>query len=187
REIRLWSSLKHQNIIPFLGVCFFPTGDPASDAFFSLVSPWMRNGTSCEYIASHSDVDKIAMFLGAAEGLLYLHETGIVHGDLKGSNILINENGQPVLADFGLARLSNPDGAFASDRLTSSSSLLSGTCRWTAPELINEPDLYPGPTIPSDVWSFGCVMLELLFQKVPYFHRRQSVLVIIAIMRGELP
>lgn len=89
-------------------------------------------------------------------GLLYLHEQGVIHRDIKGANILTTKEGLVKLADFGVA-----------SRTTGlSESSVVGTPYWMAPEVIE----LSGATTASDIWSLGCTVIELLDGKPPYNH-----------------
>jgi serine/threonine protein kinase len=98
-----------------------------------------------------------------AQGLDYLHAMNIVHGDLRGTNILISDDGNACLADFGLTTT-----IFEADStvggLTSSSNH-GGSVRWFAPELI-QPKSFGcerfSRTTASDVYAYACVCLEVL-------------------------
>ncbi|KZS87862.1 kinase-like protein, partial [Sistotremastrum niveocremeum HHB9708] len=167
KEIAIWSSLDHINVLPFKGFCFFPLGHQDSeDSLFSLVSPWMTHRTIRDYLTEHPKADRIALMIGITDGLNYLHGMDVVHADLKGGNIFITEKGEPVLADFGLSKLQGLDPIFRNDSITSSTSALKGTARFMAPELFgldNPPDSKPPkPDMASDVWALGCVMLVRL-------------------------
>ncbi len=88
--------------------------------------------------------------LQAANGLHYLHESGIIHGDIKPGNLLLSRQGLVKLGDFGLARR-------ASD---SDGSLLKGTTKYMAPELVSDQFGSVGPA--SDLYSLGFTALELM-------------------------
>ncbi|EGZ29325.1 hypothetical protein PHYSODRAFT_415727, partial [Phytophthora sojae] len=87
-------------------------------------------------------------------GLRHLHDSGIVHGDLKGNNILVCDDGVK-LADFGLSF--RPDTAAASNGAL-------GAYRWKAPECLNGES----PTFASDIYSFGVCIVEALTGQVPW-------------------
>ncbi|KDQ58598.1 hypothetical protein JAAARDRAFT_34422 [Jaapia argillacea MUCL 33604] len=161
REALIWKHLKHEHVLPFLGI--------ASDAFSSrhiaMVSPWMHHGHILEYLGRYRpvgvDVNKLLCQIAA--GLQYLHGRRVVHGDLRGVNILIDMNLQPRVADFGLAKVANATRAVTSTNRH-------GSMRWMAPELLF-PEKYEVPferTYQSDVYAFGCVCLEVYTEKPPF-------------------
>ncbi|KAJ6587629.1 kinase-like domain-containing protein, partial [Mycena vulgaris] len=118
-----------------------------------------------------------------SQGLAFLHDQKIVHGDLRGSNILVDDNGHACLTDFGLAVLSDatttqtPDGA--------------GSVQWMAPELFN-PTAFglqnPARTPASDIYAFGCVCLEL-YTGAPPFHKAMlyNASVMLQVLEGIRP
>ncbi|KIJ10300.1 hypothetical protein PAXINDRAFT_52882, partial [Paxillus involutus ATCC 200175] len=125
-----------------------------------------------------------------AAGLQYLHSRSVVHGDLSGSNVLIDGNERACISDFGLSTLLTQLGG--STFATSNQS--PGTLRWAAPELLefheaeggeNPPQIIPSPR--SDVYSFGRIMLQILTGKVPYHYCTREVQVMHAISRGVIP
>ncbi|KZS95412.1 kinase-like protein [Sistotremastrum niveocremeum HHB9708] len=190
-EMKMWSSARHENILPFLGYCFYGADrgakfDPHHHHLFSLVSPWMENGTVIDYLRSPSTSNvpqiRIDLLTGVMNGLSYLHSNGIVHGDIKGSNILVSDDGKALLADFGLARLVDND-----DELASTTAGLRGTIRWMAPEVACALGRSSNPARESDIWGFGCVVLEIIASLVPYQERRRPVSVICAMLQHEPP
>jgi CTD kinase subunit alpha len=90
------------------------------------------------------------------EGLHYLHHRGILHRDIKGSNILLSASGQLKLADFGLARHYHK----RRDNLDYSNRVI--TLWYRPPELLLGATAY-GPAV--DIWSIGCIMLEMVMKK----------------------
>lgn len=97
-------------------------------------------------------------------GLAYLHHKGIIHRDLKASNILVNSVGQLKLADFGLAR-------FYHKRHQADYTNRVITLWYRPPELLLGATVY-GPEV--DVWSVGCIFLEL-FVKKPIFQGNDEI------------
>jgi len=97
-------------------------------------------------------------------GLAYLHHKGVIHRDIKGSNILINNRGELKLADFGLAR-------FYQKRRRSDYTNRVITLWYRPPELLFGATIY-GPEV--DMWSAGCIMLEL-FTKKPVFQGNEEI------------
>ncbi|KAJ6476175.1 kinase-like domain-containing protein [Mycena sanguinolenta] len=157
REALLWKSLHHPHILPFLGI--------DQDTFpLSLVtvSPWMEHGTIMSYLKKHGHENVDKFLYEIAQGLQYLHSCGIVHGDLRGTNILINEHWSACLADFGLSILSDATATMSTNR--------GGSLYWMAPELL-APDRFGTEftrTPASDVFAFGCVCFELYTGRPPF-------------------
>lgn len=157
-EVYLWSKLNHENVLPVLGI------STSYDLTVSLVVKWMERGNAHVYVQDPS-VDPRPLLLGIARGLQYLHECQpdpVIHGGLKGSNVLISEQGQPILTDYGLPHLLS--GSFSMS--VSASSL--GALNWTAPEILESEE--QEITIPGDVWGFGMIALELFTRQVPFRH-----------------
>lgn len=105
------------------------------------------------------------------QGLLYLHEQGVIHRDIKGANILTTKDGLVKLADFGVATKSN----------LGESSVV-GTPYWMSPEVIQ----LSGATTASDIWSLGCTVIELLAGKPPY-HNLQPMPALFRIVNDDHP
>src|SRR3954469_3630821 len=101
----------------------------------------------------------IAIFKEVAAGLDVLHENGLIHRDLKPGNILIDERGNPFIADFGLAKDHQHDGTV----LTRPGQAL-GSMDYMAPEQIRGEDV----TAATDVYALACMLVELLTGKPPF-------------------
>ncbi|KIJ13324.1 hypothetical protein PAXINDRAFT_81404, partial [Paxillus involutus ATCC 200175] len=98
-----------------------------------------------------------------------VHSQFVVHGDLSGSNVLIDGYGRACISDFGLSMLLTELGG----QTYAASRHAAGALRWTAPELLahwvpkdKEDPLYVFPTPQSDVYSFGMVMLQVCLTTV---------------------
>ncbi|KZS88609.1 kinase-like protein [Sistotremastrum niveocremeum HHB9708] len=187
--MRIWYQLQHPNILPFFGFSFFPTGSThgnhATESVLSLVSPWMKNGTILEYIKAHHIEDRITLLSEVTQGLAYLHEQDVVHGDLKSSNILVNDDGHAVLVDFGLTRLLlDPTAVSVS---FDSATNIRGTARYMAPELFLSDCDNPKPDKASDIWAFACVVLEVIGETIPYANCKSDPQVIYCIISQRLP
>ncbi|KDQ18340.1 hypothetical protein BOTBODRAFT_103976, partial [Botryobasidium botryosum FD-172 SS1] len=159
REATLWKQLNHQYILPFLGLY------TSEDATY-MISPWMDNGDAFNYVIRHPEVDRLKLLLQVAEGVEYLHnrEPAIAHGDLRGPNIFISASGNARIADFGLSQI-------AAEFYPENSTVwqTGGNPRWRAPELLRAETFEQArKTMPSDIFSFGRVMIELITGQVPF-------------------
>ncbi|CAL1702671.1 unnamed protein product [Somion occarium] len=159
REAMVWQQLVHPLILPFLGI-----DNNTFSPYYCLVSPWMHQGNIIEYIKtdlskSNSSSECIPLghwFAEIAEGLQYLHDQHIIHGDLRGANILMGADKRIRIADFGLAR-------FAESSSASLGSQSGGAVRWLAPEVVQGSRA----SFMSDSYAFGCVWLEIYTLRHP--------------------
>ncbi|RDB23999.1 Serine/threonine-protein kinase STY17 [Hypsizygus marmoreus] len=170
REVAIWRSLDHPNVVPLYGIVYI-----GEDVYS--VSPWMENGTAIQYVQTHPTADRLQILSEAASGLEYLHLNGIVHGDLRGANILISSDGVAGLSDFGLSKFLEDCG----QGMTASPSV---NPRWFAPELLRQTD--PLSTH-SDVWSFAMVCLELMTGEQPFSRISRDIIVLRELDQGKLP
>ncbi|KAG8687646.1 hypothetical protein FRC11_006859 [Ceratobasidium sp. 423] len=141
KEGYIWSKHQHDNILEICGVAQFRGG-------IALVTPWMDNGTVMEFIRDQPNVDRPRLCTQVAWGLVYLHEMETIHGDLKGANILVSEDGIARLADFGSTSMKQHTLQFTGGTRSSCFTL-----RWAAPELLTEG----GMSAPADVYALGMV------------------------------
>ncbi|KXN84534.1 Cytokinesis protein sepH [Leucoagaricus sp. SymC.cos] len=109
-------------------------------------------------------------------GLHYLHELGIVHGDLKGQNILISDEGRGLITDFGASHITTAT--------ATSGSLSTTTLRFTAPEMLLGDKK---PSKEFDIWSVGCLFYEVLSRKEPYYEYKYEVQIVAALSRKQPP
>ncbi|VVA98252.1 unnamed protein product [Arabis nemorensis] len=160
-EVATLSNIKHINVVKLY--CSITSEDSKL-----LVYAYMPNGSLWEQLHERRSEQEIgwrvrqAIALGAAKGLEYLHhglDRPVIHRDVKSSNILLDEEWRPKIADFGLAKIIQPD----SVQRDFSAPLVKGTLGYIAPEYaymtkVNEK---------SDVYSFGVVLMELVTGKKP--------------------
>jgi abelson tyrosine-protein kinase 1 len=105
-EMALWQKLNHPNVLPLLGA-----SSAAGDPPWFLVSPFMTNGNLVDFLrtpkrAIDGAVERRMVF-EIAKGMAYLHRQGVMHGDLKGTNVLLDEGGHCVIMDFGQSEMKN--------------------------------------------------------------------------------
>ncbi|CDY09384.1 BnaA02g26260D [Brassica napus] len=158
-EVETLSRAQHPNLVLLQGFCFYKTDR-------LLIYSYMENGSLDYWLHERNDGPallgwrtRVRIAQGAAKGLYYLHqacEPHILHRDIKSSNILLDENFDSHLADFGLARLMNPYETHVSTDLV-------GTLGYIPPEYGQASVA----TYKGDVYSFGVVLLELLTDRRP--------------------
>jgi len=153
-----------------------------------LVSPWMENENIVDFLKGAPKTNCVLLAQDIAEGLQYLHtlKPSIIHGDLKGLNILVTPAGRACLADFGLATARDSKPIIMSSM---SSNRATGTLRWQAPELLNpESDEVDGRnSTASDVYAFACVCYEIFSGELPFHEMPRDYSVILAVMQGKRP
>ncbi|KAL1938386.1 hypothetical protein VTO73DRAFT_11626 [Trametes versicolor] len=150
-EVSIWKTLQHPNVLELLGA-----SSASSDPPWFFVSPYYRNGSLVTYLKglpSLDGVDLLKMIHQIAKGMAYLHGRGILHGDLKASNVLVDDKGHCIISDFGQSEMKSE--AYR----ISGMPLPHGTLRWQAPELMSGlSDL----TQQIDVYAFAITCVELL-------------------------
>ncbi|KAG6814687.1 hypothetical protein H0H93_012588, partial [Arthromyces matolae] len=149
KEALLWGQLVHPNILPIFG--FFRLADSGRPC---LVSPWMENGTVTTYLNNNPNAPRVLLARDVARGLHYLHSIGVIHGDIKAANVLVDEAGRGRLADFGISSIWDPH-IMAWTTQTAAASR-GGSVRWQAPELFDpEGDEIIPNTFQSDIYALG--------------------------------
>lgn len=186
REGILWGQLSHPNLLPFWGI-FKMNGQ------LSLVSPWVENGNVVEYIKSNPECNRLLLCADVADGIGYLHENEIIHGDLKGMNILVDDlSGRACVADFGLSSISDPDILHWASQSAAAGGR-GGTARWQGPELFapesDEDSNKSGPTNTkaTDIYAWSCICLEIFTGHAPFHKLTQDYLVIRKVSEGARP
>ncbi|KAK6912072.1 Serine-threonine/tyrosine-protein kinase, catalytic domain [Dillenia turbinata] len=163
-EVEIISRVHHKHLVSLVGYCI--TGSQRM-----LVYEFVPNKTMEFHLHGKGRpvmnwATRMRIALGAANGLAYLHEDckpKIIHRDIKASNILLDENFEAKVSDFGLAK-------FSLDTETHISTRIMGTFGYLAPEYALTGKL----TEKSDVFSFGVVLLELITGRRPV-DRSQAV------------
>ncbi|KAG8952584.1 TOM (translocase of outer membrane) complex component [Tulasnella sp. 419] len=133
------------------------------------------------YLESHSDPDRHTLVMDVVSGLEYLHREQVVHGDLKGENVLVDSENHASLCDFGMSQLL--DEAEQIVGLTTSTAGTGGTTRFMS------SDLFEGQpkSKASDMWALGCLILQILADTIPYADVGPISYVLGKIMGGHRP
>ncbi|KAL1808260.1 hypothetical protein ACET3Z_025250 [Daucus carota] len=155
-EVNLISGIQHKNLVKLFGCSI--TGPESL-----LIYEYVPNQSLHDYFSAQKNVHLLCwqvrfnIILGTAEGLAYLHEESklrIIHRDIKLSNILLDKDLTPKIADFGLARL------FPEDK-SHISTAIAGTLGYMAPEYVVRGKL----TEKADVYSYGILVIEIICGK----------------------
>ncbi|ORY44257.1 kinase-like protein, partial [Neocallimastix californiae] len=157
----IWSNMQHKNVLPLLGANL-AIPQPY------IVNPFLSNGNVMDYIKMNEVdlVQRVNLIRDICKGLLFLHQHGIVHGDLRGNHVLVDENKHVKLTEYGIAQVqANVNKNFLSN--SNSSVVINYNC-WTAPELFIRNEI---PTFESDVYSFGMLCYEILYGGQPFEYR----------------
>ncbi|KAK7037380.1 hypothetical protein VNI00_011130 [Paramarasmius palmivorus] len=177
REAIIWRQLRHPNVLPCLGLYYLDD----TQQRVCLVSPWMDNGNLVEYIRAHprESVNHVQLMHDITSGLPHLHALKIVHGDLKGFNVLITRSHRACLADFGLSHIADSQ-VF---KVTSTVTHSAGTARWSAPEIHTGAS----SSTQSDIYSVGCLFYEIVTGLLPFHNLPNEAAVLLAVLRGLRP
>jgi len=177
RKGEIWKALSHENVVPFLGLA---TG---IGHMTSLVMPKYANGNVVSYVKSHPDANRRKLALDVATGLQYLHtyRVPVIHGNLKGTNVLVKDDGTACLVDFGLIQIL--------DSVDFSTASIAGPVRWLAPEVMNSEDPSGAAvyTKESDIYAFAMTTIEIYTGLLPFSHVRNDGAVIFRVLKGERP
>ena len=172
REAIMLAQLQHPHILPV-----FDYGQV--DGYSYIVMPFLQSGTLDELLRIRRrtlpEIRQIMTQLGSALG--YAHARGMIHRDVKPSNVLIDEQGNCLLTDFGLARMVE----ISSESLTSAGAIM-GTPAYMSPEQ-GKGDTLDGR---SDLYSLGIIFYEMLTGQVPY-RDKLPMMVVVKHIHDPLP
>ncbi|CAI9763337.1 unnamed protein product [Fraxinus pennsylvanica] len=158
-EVEIISRIHHRHLVSLVGYCI-------SEHQRLLVYDYVPNNTLDYHLHGEGRLvmdwaTRVKVAVGAARGIAYLHEAchpRIIHRDIKSSNILLDNNFEAQVADFGLAKI-----AKELDLETHVSTRVMGTFGYLAPEYASTGKL----TEKSDIFSFGVVLLEIITGRKP--------------------
>ncbi|KAL6048786.1 Protein kinase of the Mitotic Exit Network [Balamuthia mandrillaris] len=154
-EIDLLKKLNHVNIVKYLG--FYQTKE-----YLHIILEFVEGGSLESVLKKFGNFRESLVgiyIVQVLDGLVYLHEQGVIHRDIKAANILITKEGRVKVADFGVST------KLGANATVDNASNVVGSPYWMAPEIIE----LSGATTESDIWSVGCTVIELLTGAPPYF------------------
>ncbi|GMI64518.1 NPK1-related protein kinase 3 [Hibiscus trionum] len=160
-EVKLLQNLSHPNIVRYLGTA-------REDDSLNILLEFVPGGSISSLLGKFGSFPESVIRMYTKQlllGLQYLHKNRIVHRDIKGANILVDNKGCIKLADFGASKkvveLATINGAKS----------MKGTPYWMAPEVI----LQTGHSFSADIWSVGCTIIEMATGKPPWSQQYQEV------------
>ena len=164
REVSLMRKFSHPNIVAYLGT---EVGDANTLYIFT---EWVPGGSLQSLLKKFGRFKESVVQNYTAQmlnGLKYLHENGVVHRDIKGSNILVDDRGNVKLCDFGASKQVTGGGGLGGgmqQTIQGDNLSLKGTPYFMAPEVINQT----GHGRKADVWSLGCTVLQMATGQPPW-------------------
>lgn len=173
-EIKTTANLQHPHILPL-----YDSGEAGGLLFY--VMPYVRGESLRERLEREHQLpldDAILIATNMAEALDHAHRQGVIHRDVKPANVLL-QDGKPVISDFGIALAVSAGGG---SRLTETG-LSVGTPHYMSPEQATG-DSRIG--VPSDIWSAGCVLYEMLLGEPPFTGSTPQA-VLGKIITGDVP
>uniref|UniRef100_A0A5B6Z2A7 mitogen-activated protein kinase kinase kinase n=1 Tax=Davidia involucrata TaxID=16924 RepID=A0A5B6Z2A7_DAVIN len=160
-EVKLLKNLSHPNIVRYLGTA-------REEESLNILLEFVPGGSISSLLGKFGSFPESVIRMYTKQlllGLEYLHRNGIMHRDIKGANILVDNKGCIKLADFGASKkvveLATITGAKS----------MKGTPYWMAPEVI----LQTGHSFSADIWSVGCTVIEMATGKPPWSQQYQEV------------
>ena len=153
-EVELMRSLEHTNIVRYLGA-------QMDEEYLHIFQEWVPGGSVSSLLSKFGafSIEVIQSYISQTlDGLNYLHDNDIMHRDIKGSNILVNDEGVVKLADFGASKKLNNLAANMMMSLT-----VRGTPYFMAPEVFEEKY-----SAKADVWGIGCVAFQMVTSLPPW-------------------
>ena len=164
REIDLLRELKHANIVQYLG-------SNSDDTHLNIFLEYVAGGSVATMLVNYGSLPEqlISNFVRQIlHGLAYLHSKDIIHRDIKGANILVDNHGSVKISDFGISKrveastlLNNPAPGLKRGGPRVS---LQGSVFWMAPEVVRQTAY----TKKADIWSLGCLIVEMFTGSHPH-------------------
>lgn len=160
REIGLLRELQHPNIVQYLG-------SSSDDEYLNIFLEYVPGGSVAAMLNQYGPQREplIRNFVRQIlTGLAYLHGRDIIHRDIKGANVLVDHQGRIKISDFGISKRVEASSLLNSGAGHSHRPSLQGSVFWMAPEVVKQTSY----TRKADIWSLGCLVVEMFTGNHPY-------------------
>ena len=157
QEIDLLQGLQHPHIVQYLGTS-------SDEDHLNIFLEYVPGGSIAGMLKQYNTFQEplVRNFTRQIlEGLCYLHARNIIHRDIKGANILVDNRGMVKISDFGVSKKTNFNGMNLAPGTRTS---LQGSVFWMAPEVVRQS----GQSLKSDIWSVGCLIVEMFTGSRPF-------------------
>ncbi|KAG0241960.1 ATP binding [Mortierella sp. GBA43] len=158
REIDLLKELHHERIVQYIG-------SDIEKGHINIFLEYVAGGSIASLLGNYGPFSEtlVRSFVKQIlEGLDYLHECDIIHRDIKGANILVDNKGCIKISDFGISK--KVEDHLKSINVKSSRPSLQGSTFWMAPEVVKQIET----TYKADIWSLGCLIVEMFTGTHPF-------------------
>jgi mitogen-activated protein kinase kinase kinase len=160
REISLLRDLRHANIVQYLGCS-------SSTEHLNIFLEYVPGGSVQTMLNSYGALPEplVRSFVRQIlNGLSYLHNRDIIHRDIKGANILVDNKGTIKISDFGISKKLEATNILSGANNNKHRPSLQGSVFWMAPEVVKQTSY----TRKADIWSLGCLVVEMMTGTHPY-------------------
>lgn len=157
QEIELLQGLRHPHIVQYLGTS-------SDETHLNIFLEYVAGGSIAGMLKQYNTFQEplVRNFTRQIlEGLSYLHARNIIHRDIKGANILVDNRGAVKISDFGVSKKTGFNGMNTAPGTRTS---LQGSVFWMAPEVVRQS----GQSLKSDIWSVGCLIVEMFTGARPF-------------------
>lgn len=160
REISLLRDLRHPNIVQYLGCS-------SSSDYLNIFLEYVPGGSVQTMLNSYGALPEplVRSFVRQIlTGLSYLHNRDIIHRDIKGANILVDNKGTIKISDFGISKKLEASNILSGANNNKHRPSLQGSVFWMAPEVVKQTSY----TRKADIWSLGCLVVEMMTGSHPF-------------------
>lgn len=162
REMKLLQEMQHENVVSYLG-------SSSEDNVLNIFLEYVAGGSVASMLVTYGQFEEplIKNFVRQIlHGINYLHHRNIIHRDIKGANVLVDDKGHIKISDFGISKKIETE--LQTNRVS-----LQGSVFWMAPEVVKQKPY----TFKADIWSLGCLIVEMYTGTHPFpeFTQMQAI------------